>query len=87
METNNNMENEEVVEVMEETENTSSNKGLGFAGIGLVAFIVGGIVDRYIVQPVIVKYKARKAEREASKTVHHSYFVGDSDIVESVDEE
>lgn len=64
METNEIMENEEVIETTEEIVKTSSGKGLKIAaGVGLTV-LVGGLLCKYVVIPAVAKYKARKQEQQ-----------------------
>lgn len=64
METNEIMENEEVIETTEEIVKTGSGKGLKIAaGVGLTV-LVGGLLCKYVVIPAVAKYKARKQEQQ-----------------------
>lgn len=64
METNEIMENEEVIETTEEIVKTGSGEGLLIAaGVGL-AVLVGGLLCKYVVIPAVAKYKARKQEQQ-----------------------
>ena len=60
METNEIMNNEEVIEVTEGIATASSGKGLKIAvGIGL-AVLASGLAYQYIIKPMVVKIKAKK---------------------------
>jgi hypothetical protein len=62
MDENEIMNNEEVIERAEEIVKTNSGMGLK-VGIGVGATIlVGGITYRFVVKPLIAKYKAKKNE-------------------------
>jgi len=64
METNEIMNNEEVIEVTEGIATASSGKGLKIAvGIGL-AVLASGLAYRYIVKPMVAKIKTGKEERK-----------------------
>ena len=68
METNEIMENEEVIETTEEIVKTGSGKGLKIAaGVGLTV-LVGGLLCKYVVIPAVAKYKARKQEQQMIDT-------------------
>ena len=64
METNEIMNNEEVIEVTEGIATASSGKGLKIAvGIGLTV-LASGLAYRYIIKPMVVKIKAKKEEQK-----------------------
>lgn len=66
METNEIMNNEEVIEVTEEIATAGSGKGLKIAaGIGLTV-LVGGLAYKYVVKPMWAKIKAKKEEQNIS---------------------
>lgn len=86
METNEIMENEEVIETTEEIAKAGSGKGLKIAaGVGLTV-LVGGLLCKYVVMPAIAKYKVRKAEQQAINA-EDDCFDTDSDTIEEVDEQ
>lgn len=79
METNEIMNNEEVIEATEEIATAGSGDGLKIAaGIGLTV-LVGGIAYKYIVKPIWTKIKAKKEEQKIS--------VEDNDEFEDNEEE
>ena len=66
------MENDEMVEVTEENENSGTATGLLVAaGVGLTA-LVGGLVYKFVAKPLWAKHKAKKlaleSESEAEDT-------------------
>lgn len=66
METNEIMNNEEVIEVTEEIATAGSGKGLKIAaGIGLTV-LVGGLAYKYVVKPMWAKIKAKKEDQKIS---------------------
>ena len=71
METNEIMNNEEVIETTaEEVTKVSSGKGFKVAaGIGL-AVLVGVIAYKYVGKPVIAKIKAKKEEATVTDAEH-----------------
>lgn len=84
METNEIMENEEVIETTEEIVKAGSGKGLKIAaGVGL-AVLVGGVLCKYVVIPAVVKYKARKQEQQMFDTAEADY--SKEKIVENIGE-
>jgi len=86
METNEIMENEEVIETTEEIAKASSGKGLKIAaGVGLTV-LVGGLLCKYVVIPAVAKYKAHKAEQQMIN-VEVDNFDADSEVVEEVNEQ
>ena len=69
METNEIMNNEEIIETTEEIVEAGSGKGIKIAaGIGLAA--LGGLIAyKYIGKPVIAKIKAKREQHKEKKEV------------------
>ena len=58
------MENNEAMEVMEEVVTTKSGKAVkAVVGIGLTA-LVGRVIYKRVIKPIIAKVKAKKGNRE-----------------------
>lgn len=82
METNEIMENEEVIETTEEIAKAGSGKGLKIAaGVGLTV-LVGGLLCKYVVIPAVAKYKARKQEQQMIDTEEADYSEENEDVVD-----
>ncbi len=82
METNEIMENEEVVETAEEIMEASSGKSLKIvAGVG-AAVAVGVIVYKYVAKPAYDKYKRKKKLRLFEKECSDNDSVADEEEFE-----
>lgn len=82
METNEIMENEEVIETTEEIVKTGSGKGLKIAaGVGLTV-LVGGLLCKYVVIPAVAKYKARKQEQQMIDAEEADYSEENEEVVD-----
>lgn len=82
METNEIMENEEVIETTEEITKAGSGKGLKIvAGVGLTV-LVGGLLCKYVVIPAVAKYKARKQEQQIIDAEETDYSEENEEVVD-----
>lgn len=82
METNEIMENEEVIETTEEIAKAGSGKGLKImAGVGLTV-LVGGLLCKYVVIPAVAKYKAHKQEQQMFNAGEADYSEENEDVVD-----
>lgn len=82
METNEIMENEEVIGTTEEIVKTGSGKGLKIAaGVGLTV-LVGGLLCKYVVIPAVAKYKARKQEQQMIDAEEADYSEENEEVVD-----
>ena len=55
--------NESILDLTEEVV-TKNDKGLRIAGSVAAAIIVGGLAYKFVVKPLIAKFKAKKQEQE-----------------------
>lgn len=82
METNEIMENEEVIETTEEIAKAGSGKGLKIvAGVGLTV-LVSGLLCKYVVIPAVAKYKARKQEQQIIDAEETDYSEENEEVVD-----
>lgn len=87
METNEIMNNEEVIEeAAEETVKAGSHNGLKTAAMVGLAMVAGGLACEFVVKPVVANFKQWRANRKAARQQDVESYI-DGSFVDDTDSE